>query len=144
MNLHRLWQRSEWTLSSDESYANPLQDATLSAVFTAPSGKQHDVYGFWDGGTTWRLRFAPDEVGAWSFATHCSDVHNQGLQQQGTFECVEVEGKIRFQRHGPIRVASNRHHFEHADGTPFFWLADTCRNGPLLATPEDWAYYLAT
>jgi hypothetical protein len=28
-------------------------------------------------------------------------------------------------RHGPIRVAADRRHFEHADGTPFFWLGDT-------------------
>ena len=27
--------------------------------------------------------------------------------------------------HGPLRVAADRRHFEHADGTPFFWLADT-------------------
>jgi hypothetical protein len=28
-------------------------------------------------------------------------------------------------QHGPIRVAADRRHFEHADGTPFFWLGDT-------------------
>jgi hypothetical protein len=27
--------------------------------------------------------------------------------------------------HGAPRVGSDRRHFEHADGTPFFWLADT-------------------
>ena len=36
-------------------------------------------------------------------------------------------------RHGPIRVAAGSRHLEHADGTPFLWLADTwwmglCRN----------------
>jgi hypothetical protein len=28
-------------------------------------------------------------------------------------------------KHGPIRVAADRRHFEYADGTPFFWLGDT-------------------
>src|SRR5208283_2369845 len=32
-------------------------------------------------------------------------------------------------RHGPIRVAQDRRHFEHADGTPFFWLGDTWWKG---------------
>jgi hypothetical protein len=31
--------------------------------------------------------------------------------------------------HGPIRVASDQRHFEHADGTPFFWLGDTWWKG---------------
>jgi hypothetical protein len=30
-----------------------------------------------------------------------------------------------FYTHGPIRVAASHRHFEHADGTPFFWLGDT-------------------
>jgi len=32
-------------------------------------------------------------------------------------------------RHGPIQVAKDRRHFEHADGTPFFWLGDTWWKG---------------
>ena len=28
-------------------------------------------------------------------------------------------------RHGPVRVAAGSRHLEHADGTPFLWLADT-------------------
>ena len=32
-------------------------------------------------------------------------------------------------RHGPIRIAGDRRHFEHADGTPFFWLGDTWWKG---------------
>ena len=43
-------------------------------------------------------------------------------------EPVTVEkyhGDNPFYRHGPLRVAADHRHFEHADGTPFFWLADT-------------------
>ncbi len=35
------------------------------------------------------------------------------------------------------------HYFAHADGTPFLWIGDTAWNGPLRASTEDWAYYLA-
>ncbi len=47
-----------------------------------------------------------------------------------------------FAAHGPVRVAKAGTHLEHADGTPFFFLADTVWTGPALSTPEDWQTYL--
>jgi hypothetical protein len=48
-------------------------------------------------------------------------------------------GDHPLQKHGALRVAGDRRHFEHEDGTPFFWLGDTwwmglCRR---LRWPED-------
>ena len=46
----------------------------------------------------------------------------------GVEERIEVSdepGPGPLDRHGPIRVASDGTHFEHEDGTPFLWLADT-------------------
>jgi hypothetical protein len=48
-----------------------------------------------------------------------------------------------FALHGPLRVSDDRTHLTHADGTPFFYLADTAWNGPLLASDADWQTYLA-
>src|SRR5215208_6287096 len=48
----------------------------------------------------------------------------------------------RFTRHGPLRVSADRTHLEHADHTPFFYLADTAWNGPLLSSDKDWSTYL--
>jgi len=48
----------------------------------------------------------------------------------------------RFVRHGPVRVSRDRLHLAHADGTPFFYLADTPWNGALLSTDTDWTTYL--
>jgi hypothetical protein len=48
-----------------------------------------------------------------------------------------------FTRHGPLRVSPDRTHLVYADGTPFFYLADTAWNGPLLSTDADWQTYLA-
>jgi Protein of unknown function (DUF4038)/Domain of unknown function (DUF5060)/Putative collagen-binding domain of a collagenase len=137
-----LWQRGEWVLTSDKTYDNPLQEASVGAIFTSPSGKQHKVYGFWDGDKTWRVRFAPDEQGEWSLVTTCSDSNNKGLQTKGIFQALQATGATRFQKHGSLRLSSNRRYFIHADGTPFFWLADTVWNGPMLSTDEDWQYYL--
>ena len=42
-------------------------------------------------------------------------------------------------KHGPVRVAADKRHFEYADGTPFFWLGDTWWMGlsHRLHWPED-------
>lgn len=125
------------------SYANPLQDVRFTVSFFSPTGKQSTVDGFWDGSTTWRVRFSPSELGTWNFSTYCSDNLNIGLQgQTGAFDCVVSDGHTVFDRHGRIRVASNGRYLEHTDGTPFFWLADTAWNGPLRSTQEDWNEYL--
>ncbi len=47
-----------------------------------------------------------------------------------------------FAAHGRLRVAKSGTHLEHADGTPFFVLADTCWTGPALAGEKDWKTYL--
>jgi hypothetical protein len=47
-----------------------------------------------------------------------------------------------FTKHGKLRVAKTGTYLEHADGTPFFVLADTCWTGPALSNPVDWNAYL--
>ncbi len=48
-----------------------------------------------------------------------------------------------FEKHGRIRVAKSGTHLEHADGVPFFFLADTCWTGPALSEEKGWDKYLA-
>ncbi len=137
------WGRFEHEFSSAVKYANPLQDASVSVVFLSPLGETNRVEGFWDGGKTWRVRFAPDTVGKWGWATVCSDTANKGLHlQSGSFICTAPTGKTAFELHGPVRVALDRMTLSHADTTPFFWAADTAWNGALLSTPKDWDFYL--
>lgn len=54
-----------------------------------------------------------------------------------------VEPINRWSRHGCLRIAQCGRHLAHEDGTPFFYLADTAWNGPLLSNEDDWAAYLA-
>ena len=137
------WGLFEATFTSTRTYDNPLQDAELRVTFTAPSRRTETVHGFWDGGATWRVRFSPDEVGAWTFATTATPDSDPGLHaQKGSFRVTAQKGTTRFERHGPIRVAKNRTHLEHGDGTPFFWLADTGWNAALLSTPEEFQHYI--
>lgn len=48
----------------------------------------------------------------------------------------------RFLQHGRLKVSGGGTHLVHADGTPFFYLADTAWNGALLSTDADWERYL--
>ena len=137
------WSRFERVFQSADAYTNPVQQAALQVEFTSPSGATAKVGGFWDGGKTWKVRFLPNQTGAWTFKSICSDPTNTGLHQQsGRFECSAPAGQTVFAQHGPLKVAAQGTFLAHDDGTPFFWLADTAWNGPLLSTPEEWALYL--
>ena len=136
------WGRFEQAFKSSVIYSNAVQDASLKVLFTSPLGETNEVDGFWDGGRTWRVRFAPDQPGRWTFKTTCSDAANDGLHNQtGEFLCTAATGPTRFHKHGPVRVARDHRHLEHADGTPFFWLADTVWDGARAAEPKDWEFY---
>lgn len=137
------WQRFELTLKSSVSYTNPLQQAEMRVLFVSPLGETNRVYGFWDGGKTWRVRFQPGFAGRWTYYTMCSDTGNKGLHgQSGNFLCTATTGETRFDLHGPIQVARGQKHLEHADRTPFLWLGDAAWSAALKSTPADWAEYV--
>lgn len=137
------WGRWEGQFESSQEIADPVHTVRLRVDLRAPSGKGHAVEAFWDGGRTWRARFSPDETGTWSYTTHGTPT-TPGLDgQSGSFSCVAYAGDNLLYRHGRVDVAPSGHSLAHADGTPFFYLADTCWLGPLLSTPQEWEVYLA-
>ena len=107
-------------------YAEPFKDLMLDVAFTAPSGKTVVVPGFWAGEQTWCVRYASPETGAHAFRTQCSDEGNPSLHGQVGEVLIEPYlADNPLYKHGGIRVADDRRHFCHVDGTPFFWLGDT-------------------
>ena len=117
---------TEWSFTSSKTYPDPFADVDLDVIVTDSSGLERRVPGFWAGGDTWRVRFATPNVGGCTYRTVCSDASNSGLHgQEGSFEVVAYTGSNPLYKHGPIQIAADKRHFEHADGTPFFWLADT-------------------
>ena len=117
---------AEVTLTSSVSYPNAFLEVTLDAVVTAPDGRQFKVPAFWAGGNLWRFRYASGVVGTHAYRTECSDTGNATLHGvNGKIEIVPYLGDNPLYGHGPIRVAKDQRHFEHTDGTPFFWLGDT-------------------
>ena len=117
---------AEVALVSGKTYKNPFVEIELNAVVTQPDGNKLRVPMFWAGGNRWCLRYASTTVGVHTFRTECSDNTNAKLHGvEGKIEVAAYKGENPLYRHGPIRVAKDKRHFEHTDSTPFFWLADT-------------------
>ena len=130
----------EWTLTSGKQFADPFNEVEVDAVVTTPAGVEERVPAFWAGENTWRLRYAPPAAGRYLVRSVCSDAGNADLHGRTvTLEAEAYAGANPHYRHGTLRVAGDGRHFEHADGTPFFWLGDTewmglCKR---LRWPED-------
>lgn len=76
------------------------------------------------------MRYASPVTGTHSYRSLCSNKDDRGLH--GVEEMVEITpytGDNPLYRHGPISISDDQRHFEHADGTPFLWLADTWWKG---------------
>lgn len=108
----------ETSFEATGSYSNPYVEASMEVQFTGPSGQTVTVDGFWDGGSTWRVRFRPTEIGTWTWSSSSSDSGLDG--ESGQFEVGSAEGPA------PVSESDTRTYtLERADGTPFFWLGDT-------------------
>ncbi len=136
-----MWTVYETKLEAAEDHENPFRDVRVSVRFTGPAGQHRKVDAFWDGGRTWRVRFSPDEAGAWRWSAECEQ--DSGLDGAGgAFLCLQYSGDNALYERGPIALSEDRRSLVHADGTPFFWMADTAWNGAINSKPEDWARYL--
>jgi hypothetical protein len=121
---------------------DPICGVELRVDLVHESGACRTADAFWDGGCDWRVRFSPDLTGRWRWQSRCAG--DEGLDgAAGEFDCEEVAGGNPLYERGAIRVADSGRCFEHADGTPFFWLGDTAWNGPLKSTEDEWETYLA-
>lgn len=140
-NAVPVWGR--WETAFEAEQETRPKEVSLTVRFTAPSGRTQAVPGFWDGGRTWRVRFMPDEEGAWQYRTS-ADPGAPGLDgQAGRFTATLPQDTANpLLQHGAVRVAENGRHLVHADGAPFFWLMDTAWSGALKATASGWQTYL--
>jgi hypothetical protein len=112
------WGMHEFSANAVAHVANPFREASLVGEFTSPSSKTRVVDGFYDGGDTWRLRFAPDEEGEWTYLLRGEGVE---ILRRGKLICTAPRG------HGFIRIhPENPYAFAYSDGTPFFPMGDTC------------------
>lgn len=120
------YQMVQYTFTSSTSYPNPASDVILTCTFTHTSGVSIVVEGFWNGGNTFCVRFAPPLPGTWQYFTLTSDTNNTGLHhQKGTFDVKQYVGNNSLYAKGFLKVAPNARHLTSGNGEPFFWLGDT-------------------
>jgi hypothetical protein len=122
-----VWEKQEVSLTASRDFANPYTDATVWVDLTGPNFQKR-VYGFWDGGRTFRVRIAATAPGTWRWRSG-SLPRDPGLDgKTGEFTATAWSAEELQQnplRHGFLRATANQHALEHADGTPYFALGDT-------------------
>jgi len=119
---------AEWTLTASRRREDPWGETAVTAVMTAADGSTQRVPAFWDGGLTWRVRLSAATPGTRHIRTECADSTDAGLHGRRAVLDVgpaDAQEANPLYRHGAVRIASSGAFFEHADGTPFSWLADT-------------------
>lgn len=116
----------ERAFTAARGYADPFNEVVLDVIFTDPAGQEFRVPAFWAGGKIWKVRYASPLPGTHRYRTECPPGNDPGLHGvSGAVTIAAYSGKNPLYAHGPVRVAADKRHFEHADGTPFFWLGDT-------------------
>ncbi len=127
MTVHvEKWLVAELTFKTTSAYKIPEQFyVVMDAIFTHDTSKKvYRIPCFWDGDSTFKVRFAPTEVGSWSFITVCeTDTSLNGIS--GSVECTEYTGELPLYKHGFIKTVKGTKYFTYDDGTPFFYLGDT-------------------
>ncbi|HMC26659.1 MAG TPA: DUF4038 domain-containing protein [Verrucomicrobiae bacterium] len=116
----------EISFTAEGPHPDPFNEITLDVTFVDPSGALRKVPAFWARGQDWKARYASPLIGTHRWRSECSDSNDAGLHGvEGALEISAYSGENPLFRHGQIRIAPDKRHLEHADGTPFFWLGDT-------------------
>ena len=122
-----VWEKVEIILQVKREYENPYADVLVWVDLRGP-GSERRCFGFWDGGTTFRVRVLAPSPGTWHWRSGSLPVDSGLAGQEGTFEArpwTEDEKAQNACRRGMIQASANGHAFDYADGTPFFLLGDT-------------------
>lgn len=96
------------------SYSNPWEQVQVTLTLQAPSGRQVTVGGFYYALNEWRVRFAPDELGEWTWQATIGD-GTASAEKEGSFRVVD-SGWPGFVRQNP----NNQFRWVFDDGTPYY------------------------
>lgn len=92
---------------------------------TAPDGSTYVLPGI-GGNYGWITRFSPSQLGHYRLVSRSNAPEEIGLNGKAfTVHATPYTGNNPLYRHGRLRVAANKRHLEHSDGTPFLWVGDT-------------------
>jgi hypothetical protein len=122
-----VWEKQELVFRSAKTFANPYTDATVWVDLDGPGFHQR-VYGFWDGGRTFKVRLVATAPGEWRWTSGSAPADAGLAGKSGSFTAIawtDAEKRDNPLRRGFLRATSNNHALEFADGTPFFGVGDT-------------------
>ena len=122
-----VWETQEITLATARDYANPYVEVECWVELSGPDFSKR-VYGFWDGGRTFKVRVVATQPGQWSWRVGSNQPADAGLQGTGSFRAVAWSAEqlaANPNRRGFVRASANGHALRYADGTPFFLTGDT-------------------
>jgi hypothetical protein len=111
--------------------ATPRDAVKLDVTLRTPSKKRIDIGGFYTGQSIWTFRFAPAELGNWSWSARFRGLE-ETTTSRGTFTVVRSNSR-GFVRQNPFNPAR----WIFADGTPYYPIGiNDCTNaaygrGPL-------------
>ncbi len=123
--LTDIFRRCEIVLNSDKTYENPFADVDINATFTHEDGTVIALPGFWNGENEWKVRFIAEKAGKWTYEVTCTDESNTSLCDSGIIEAKYVAPRNYLEEHGYVKLTKGMRYLTYADGTPFFYLADT-------------------
>jgi len=136
------WEPFELTFTSTRDYTNPYTDVRMDVEFSGPDQTRIHRAAFWDGGKTWRVRFAPPRVGHWTWQSICSEKADSGLHGiEGSLDAIAYTGSNPMLKHGLLGMSPGHRNVVFADGTPFMLVADTAWSLPWRGTAESVQVY---
>src|ERR1019366_5517082 len=105
----RPWEKQELTFTSARPWANPYTDVTVFVDLTGPNFKKR-IYGFWDGGPSFRVRLVATAPGTWTWRSG-SNPPDEGLAgKTGSFAAVdwtEAEKLTKPRRRGFVSFSAS-------------------------------------
>ena len=73
-----VWQMQEITFEAANTYDNYYADVTCWIELKGPNFSKR-IYGFWDGGKIYRVRFVATEPGTWKWTSGSNQSDDNGL-----------------------------------------------------------------
>ena len=135
------WQQIEIAFQGPDT-SRPYLDVDGWVEFTHSSGEQLRRPMFFDGGTTWRVRFASTQAdGNWAAMRRRTSRHTAGPPPAS--QPPKPGQPHPALTRGFPRAAGSHRTFCYADGSPLFLVIDTAWALPWRATLDDVAVYAA-
>jgi hypothetical protein len=109
------YAKLELTVGLTAVYTNAYNpdDIDVWGEFTSPSHKLWKINGFYNG-AQWKIRFAANETGDWSYVVKAKDATGTGQGTPARFTCKVSTN------HGWVRIAPNHRYLAYDDGTSFY------------------------